>query len=289
MKIRTAIKKILEVTEDNTSADVLLCKSILLKIINNFGDQNVEEVSMSRIAHFVSKELGLGDSYIHKILAKEKRYHWERAYHNRYIEQRPIRLPWEISKPTYFLAELFENKDFVPRRVLELGSGIGRDAIFMAKKGSEVYAVDISYIATKIAIDSAKKAKVKCKFFNRDIFKLNFKSGYFDLIFDRGCFHHIPFFLHDEYIKLVNRFLSSKGRFYLLCHRQQNLYENGLYPFLGRLTWLLNYLLKNQFEIYFTKNDIKLTFRDKFKIIKMDSFQEKTGDNLYSCFMQKRS
>ncbi len=286
MKVRSALMAAIEFYEKNdTLSSIEVYVPILMRIINKFGGKDIRDVSMLKIAAFLEKSSG--SKVIYKMLAKKKKYFWEMAYFKRYVEQVTSSLPWEDNKPFNLLGEIFKSNGHVPRNVLELGSGTGRDAIFMAEKGSNVTAVDISSIAIKIAKESAKKADVKCKFLNRDIFKMNLKSENFDFIFDRGCFHHVPFILHNEYAQLISKLLSPDGSFYLICHCQQKLPKESFYHFLGKLAWLLNCLEVHQSEILFTPNDIKLIFSDKFKIQKITKHHDETGNNL-CCFMRKQ-
>lgn len=78
-----------------------------------------------------------------------------------------------------------------PYRVLDIGCGEGKDAVFFAKCGYNVTAFDIS----KQGIDKAKKLaehnKVNVKFFKADIFDYRPDTEY-DIIFSSGVLHFLP-------------------------------------------------------------------------------------------------
>ena len=78
--------------------------------------------------------------------------YWESAYESREYKH------WEFSHPSPELIALAAAN--IPKRnarVLDVGSGGGTDAIFMAQSGFRVTGVDISIAALKIAEKDRKK------------------------------------------------------------------------------------------------------------------------------------
>lgn len=98
-------------------------------------------------------------------------------------------MPWVHEKPDYNLVRMVEKWPIPACKALELGCGTGTDAIWLAEKGFEVKALDVSDIAIKIADENAKKANLKCNFLSMDFWKENPELGEFDFVFDRGYFH----------------------------------------------------------------------------------------------------
>ncbi len=86
-------------------------------------------------------------------------------------------------------------------KVLDLGAGDGRNAIFLAKKGFDVTAVDVSEAGIKKLekIAGEKGAKVKTKV--QDMREFKFDEQY-DLIISHGCLHMIE---RKEWQKLIER------------------------------------------------------------------------------------
>ena len=81
----------------------------------------------------------------------EKSSAWEEAY-------RDVESLWGL-KPDYKLAEY---ADLAPKgRVLDLGIGEGRNALFFAKKGYEVEGFDMSQTAIDRCIERAKSSNLK--------------------------------------------------------------------------------------------------------------------------------
>jgi tellurite methyltransferase len=87
--------------------------------------------------------------------------------------------------PARFLAE---NYDFIPAnsKVLDIGVGEGRNAIFLAKKGHEVVGIDISSVAIKKSQMLAKENGVRIETILGTIDKYEFKPNSFDAII---CFY----------------------------------------------------------------------------------------------------
>lgn len=78
----------------------------------------------------------------------------------------------------------------VPYRVLDIGCGEGKDAVFFAKCGYRVTAFDISEPGIEKAKKLAEHNKVDVRFFKADIFDYRPDTEY-DIIFSSGVFHFI--------------------------------------------------------------------------------------------------
>ncbi len=98
-------------------------------------------------------------------------------------------LPWDTGKHDIHLEAVLKEYSITPCSTLELGGGTGNDAIWLAKKGFKVTAVDISPTAVEMALKKASQAEVDVKFINVNILKDRVPNGPFDFVFDRGCFH----------------------------------------------------------------------------------------------------
>ncbi len=102
--------------------------------------------------------------------------------------------PWDRwqGKPLRRLQELLEGPQ-VPRpgRALDLGCGMGRGSIYLARLGWQVTGIDAVERALKVARLRAERAGVKPEFVHGDITELE-RAPYsrpFDLFLDLGCFH----------------------------------------------------------------------------------------------------
>jgi len=120
------------------------------------------------------------------------------------------RLPgWDVGQPCSHLVKAVEDETFRPGRVIVLGCGSGTNAIYLARRGFEVTGVDVAPSALVIAAEKARKAGVKVNWMVADVVALP-KLQPFDLIFDRGCYHHICQYDSAGYVENLRR-LSHRG------------------------------------------------------------------------------
>ncbi len=191
---------------------------------------------------------------------------WDQIYRNYNLNE----IPWHSSQPDRNLVKLVKEKKIEKGLVLDLCSGDGTNSIYLASKGFQVMGVDISPTAVKIAQSRCLKRKLSCDYFVGDVLKLKMDKK-FDLILDRGCFHHISKRKKTKFTRLVRNLLKDKGKFYLLCFSDKNPpYDKNL-----------------------TKEDIRRYFSEDFHIhfIKDSVHKEPSSMSkryLYAVFMEKR-
>jgi len=116
---------------------------------------------------------------------------------------------WDVGRPCAHLAQAVEDKTFPPGRAIVLGCGTGTNAIYLASKGFEVTGVDVSPSALIIAAQKAKEADVEVDWMVADVVTFPQLQPY-DLIFDRGCYHHICQYDSPGYVETLRR-LSQPG------------------------------------------------------------------------------
>jgi 2-polyprenyl-3-methyl-5-hydroxy-6-metoxy-1,4-benzoquinol methylase len=92
------------------------------------------------------------------------------------------------------------------------------NAVFMAGRGSEVTAVDVSPTALEMARGKEAEAGVEVEWIEGDVFELEPPGEPYDFIFDRGLLHHLPVFRFEDYKQLVWERLAPDGHFQLICH-----------------------------------------------------------------------
>ena len=110
----------------------------------------------------------------------------------------------------------FLSGDVSIKTAVELGCGEGRNAIFMAKQGISVTALDISHTAIEKARLIAKDCGVHVDFRCQDIVK-NRISGEYDFAYDSGLLHHLPPHRRITYLELLQSILKPNGYFGLTC------------------------------------------------------------------------
>ncbi|WP_265340988.1 class I SAM-dependent methyltransferase [Bacillus mycoides] len=133
---------------------------------------------------------------------------WDDFYSNR-----EKGIPFFANKPDENLVKYFEGKLLNPGKVLELGCGPGRNAIYFAKKGCLVDAVDLSQESIQWATERAKEQNVNVNFICDNIFDLQIEEGAYDIVYDSGCLHHIAPHRRISYINLVKKALKPNGHF----------------------------------------------------------------------------
>jgi len=122
--------------------------------------------------------------------------------------------PWETGIPSGELVNLVEERVIVPGRVLELGCGTGADAIYLARQGFEVTAVDSSPLALERARVRAEREDVLARFVLDDVFEFAPTAGDFDLVYDAGFYHFIRRTDLSSLLDLLWR-VTSPGSYYL--------------------------------------------------------------------------
>jgi SAM-dependent methyltransferase len=93
--------------------------------------------------------------------------------------------PW-ILGPRAELIELVEGGRLRPCRAIDLGCGVGDNAIYLAQQGFEVTAVDFSSEAVAMARQRVAEAGVDIEVVRADVFALPQGLGTFDLVVDYG-------------------------------------------------------------------------------------------------------
>lgn len=140
---------------------------------------------------------------------------WDGFYADR---DRPV--PFFAAKPDENLVSSLDRGLIAPGgRALDLGCGPGRNALHLAAAGFEVDAVDLSAAALAWAGERARAAGAAVRFHHGDAFGGAGAAlvGPYDLIYDSGCFHHLPPHRRISYLALLERLLAPGGRFALTC------------------------------------------------------------------------
>jgi SAM-dependent methyltransferase len=139
---------------------------------------------------------------------------WDDFYTDR---SRPV--PFFADKPDESLVAYLDRRGDGPGRALDLGCGPGRNAVHLAARGWEVDAVDLSPVAIAWAEERAGEAGVDVRFHRGDAFALagTELTGPYDLVYDSGCFHHLPPHRRVSYLALLDDVLAPGGHFGLTC------------------------------------------------------------------------
>jgi SAM-dependent methyltransferase len=130
---------------------------------------------------------------------------------------------WETLTPNLALDLFIEEFGDRLRSVIDLGTGEGRDAIYLALKGFEVTGVDVAPTGLKKAQELARKHGVGPIFLQRDaVYLRGFLPGTFDAAINMGCLHLVDTQeARDLHLQRVFDVLKPGG-FFLVGHCRQH-------------------------------------------------------------------
>lgn len=144
---------------------------------------------------------------------------WEKEY------QDPI-LVTKNEKPQNdvlrFLKYLKKNKkiNLENLNILDLGSGTGRNSNYLASFGNNVFGMEISVSAVKLAQERAKELKTKVKYLYTSMGeKFPFNDNFFDLILDVTSSNSLSEKERENCLNETRRVLKTGGNFFVraLC------------------------------------------------------------------------
>lgn len=121
---------------------------------------------------------------------------------------------WDAGVPRAELVRILEAGLIPKGSVLDIGCGTGTDAVYLARRGFDVTAVDASRIALERAHARAEMAGALVRFVLDDIFRFGPKAGQFDFVYDSGFYHFIRQVELSRYLDLLWR-VTRPGSWYL--------------------------------------------------------------------------
>lgn len=141
----------------------------------------------------------------------------EHGWDGVYRDLAPEALPWNAGGPDSELVRLVESGTIQAGRAIDLGTGPGHDAVYLARKGFQVLAVDIAPGAVELAKSNAKQAGVEraIDFRVEDVLKLSSPDSSAAFVNDRGCFHVLTAADRKAYISRVHNVLAPGGHLFL--------------------------------------------------------------------------
>lgn len=207
-----------------------------------------------------------------QLLKENARFDWDNFY-----SDRERNVPFFANHPDENLVEYFEKGLFKPgKRVLELGCGPGRNAIFFAENGCVVDAVDLSEEALEWGRQRAKEKNLTVNYIKDNIFNLNIIDGSYDIVYVSGCFHHIAPHRRMSYLDLIRKALRPKGLFGITCFKQ-----GGKFGGSEISDWDVYRLRSLQGGLGFTEDRLKSIFNE-FREIEVRGMKEiDTSNNVF--------
>ena len=214
-----------------------------------------------------------------KILDQQSQY-WEKNFLSK-----PEMFGLEPSKAAKDTLKTLQKKNI--KKIVELGAGLGRDAIFFAKNSIYVSALDYSPSAIKTINKKAESTKLS-NFISAKVFDVRKKLPFKDNSFE-ACFSHMLYCmaLSMEEIKYLNseicRILKPGGiNIYTARHTGDADYKNG--------THIGEDLYENDgFIVHFFSEEKVRQITNGFNVLNIESFEEgKFPRKLFRVILKKK-
>ncbi len=124
--------------------------------------------------------------------------HWDRQY----SQGDPI---WDSDRPTSELTRVVLGDRIALCAALELGCGTGTNAVWLARQGFTVTAIDVSPRAIERARQRAREAGVSVRFLTGDLRDADQLGGPYDFFVDCGCYGAVQLGDRAGYLDAVAR------------------------------------------------------------------------------------
>jgi SAM-dependent methyltransferase len=124
--------------------------------------------------------------------------------------------PWDTKAPKETVVG-WQNAGRIRGEVLDIGCGLGDNAIYLVQQGHPVTALDISPTALSTAERRAADAGVNVRFAVADSTKLEGYTDAFDTVVDSGMFHCLDEDGKRSYASALHRATRPGARLLLSC------------------------------------------------------------------------
>lgn len=115
------------------------------------------------------------------------------------------------------------------KRILDLGCGSGRHVIYFAKRGLDVYGIDIAEAGIKITKDWLRKERLEADLKIGSIYKkLPYRDNFFDAVISINTIHHERIENIQKAIRGIERVLKPKGLVFINLRKRKfrKFYQN---------------------------------------------------------------
>lgn len=128
-------------------------------------------------------------------------------------------------EPNEFLKHNIENSDGKGKKILFVCEGEGRNAVYAAKLGFDVYAFDSSFVGREKALKLAKQNNVKINYNISDVREINYENNYFDIVV--LIYAHFPKEFRSQVHRKLIDLLKDNGQIILEAFNLNQLNNNS--------------------------------------------------------------
>ena len=157
-------------------------------------------------------------------------------------------------------------------RVLDLGSGTGKNSLFLAERGSDVVGIELSKTAVRMAKERAEERDLDAHFQTGDIgTTIPYEDASFDLILDVVSSNSLDEAERRVYVKEMRRLLKPGGHVFIkaLCKDGDKHAVNLIEKFPGKEKDTYVMPSVGIMERVFSREDITDLYRD-FEILNLE-------------------
>jgi SAM-dependent methyltransferase len=170
-------------------------------------------------------------------------------------------------------------------RVLDLGCGNGRHAIYFARQGFKAAGIDVSEQAIEWAKDWARREQLEIDFRVGDIANLPFADKTFDVVVSHGVLDHVHNETARKAAEEVRRVLKPQGLFYCDLRSTED-FEYGVGAEAGKNTFVVSEgYERGLVQHFFSRAETEELFDGLFRIL----YSEITENRLGPDFQRKYS
>ncbi len=168
-------------------------------------------------------------------------------------------------------------------KVLDLGCGNGRHAMYFAREGFEVFGIDISSIAIAWATDWSRREGLHPEFRVGDITNLPYADASMDVVVSHGVLDHVPMSVGRRAVDEVHRVLAPGGLFY--CDlRATDDFEHGVGEEVEPDTFVITHgYEQGLMQHFFSQDAVRELLTSRFRVI----YMETTDHRLAPDFLRK--